>query len=99
MGTEIQRVPSGDISTLLSTPSRVATNEEVPAEERNESASEDTPFTRGIALTDSVPKAKLVTPEDSGLKNVPAEVGTIHTKELSVLEILTDWVPTPKPSG
>ena len=61
-GMEIQCVPSGEISTVLSNPSSVATNEEVDAEPRNESASEELPLMSGIVLTDSVPRLKVVLP-------------------------------------
>src|SRR3990167_834243 len=65
IGMETQRVPSGEISTVLFTPSSVATNEEVIAEHRNESALDELPFTSGIVLTDSVPRLKVELPAES----------------------------------
>ena len=104
MGTAIQDVPSGDISTVLSTASVVAVKDAVDAVLRKLSAVDDCPLTRGIALVDSVPRLNVELPRDNGLPNpepvnpLPL-VGITHTRELSLLEILTDCVPIAEPSG
>src|SRR3990172_7780571 len=99
IGMEIQCVPSGEISTVLSNPSSVATKESVDAEPRKLFAAVESPLTSGTELTDSVPRATLILPVEVGAPNMPAEVGTIHTKLLLVLEILIVCVPIRKPSG
>jgi hypothetical protein len=99
IGIEIHLVPSGEISTVLSNPSSVATNDEVDADDRKVFALSDEPFTSGIVLTDSVPKLKLELPKVNGFWNVPAVVGIIQIKEFSAFAILMVCVPTAKPSG
>jgi hypothetical protein len=51
MGMDIQRVPSGEISTVLSSPSSLATNDEVDAEDKKLVAPDEEPLTRGTELT------------------------------------------------
>ena len=103
-GTANQYVPSGDISTVLSTASAVITKDAVDAEARNYLPLPMHLY-KGIALVDLVPKLKVALPTPPvGSPNPDAVtplplVGTTHTNELSEFEILTVCVPILEPSG